>query len=253
MRTTPPARSASAAARVRLGVLKSADQLWRADDFRSLSATAVMTELSRLTRTGELRRVAKGVYYRPGRWSMGETKAKSTAVASRAVRADVRPAGLSAANALGLTTQNPAKPEVAIAATKPPVALRGRAFVRVARPARKGLSQREAALLEVLRDRARTSDLSVNETVERLTMVIRDRDAWARLLAAAADEPPRVRAMLGALGELAGTARPKELDKLRRTLNPVSRFDFGALSTIPTARDWQAKRAKNEADRARRL
>jgi hypothetical protein len=61
-----------------------------------------------------------------------------------------------------------------------------------------------------------------------------------RLLNAAASEPPRVRAILGALGQQLGTS-PARLQPLRESLNPLSRFDFGAFAALPYARHWQAK------------
>lgn len=48
------------------------------------------------------------------------------------------------------------------------------------------------------------------------------------------------RAMLGALGEELDMS-PRLLDQLQRSLNPLSRFDFGRLSSLRHARQWQAK------------
>lgn len=237
-------RRPSTASTVRSRVTAKGDRLWRADDFPGLSITATSAELSRLARKGAVRRVAKGVYYRPGKWLMGETKPKSGDIVARAFRASIQPAGLTAANALGLTTQNTALPEVALAAAKAPVSLRGRAFIKTSRPAsRASLSAREAAFLEVLRDRAQTSDLSPEETINRLQSVLRDANTLTRLARAAREEPPRVRAMLGALAESVG-APTMVLQMLRRTLNPISRFDFGQLGALSDARAWQAKSVK---------
>lgn len=232
---------ASAAQTVRRRVLASTDRLWRLDDFARLPAAAVSAELSRMARRGEVHRVAKGVYHRPGRWAMGETRPKQAHVVAKAVRVPLHPAGLTAANALGLTTQNTAMPEIALSAAKTPVALLDRAFARTRRPAsRHVLRPREVALLEVLRDRAETSDLDAGETIDRLVAELGDPARFSRLAKVAADEPPRVRAMLGALGELAG-APERDLKRLRSSLNPLSRFDFGTLGVAPTAKDWQAK------------
>jgi hypothetical protein len=61
-------------------------------------------------------------------------------------------AGLGAANALGLSTQNPARGEFATPAAAGPGALRD-AIVYTRRPhARSGLSADQGALLEVLRE-----------------------------------------------------------------------------------------------------
>jgi len=67
---------------------------------------------------------------------------------------------------------------------------------------------------------------------------------FERLLAVAPFEPPRVRAMLGAIGEELGKKAPA-LEKLRQSLNPLSRFDFGQLSGLSCALRWFAKGPKS--------
>jgi hypothetical protein len=99
---------------------------------------------------------------------------------------------------------------------------------------------KEAAILEVLRDRGATSDLSPAETISRLNTLLAEGKTFDRLARAAGEEPPRVRAMLGALGEMSGLSE-RRLKELRQSLNPVSRFDFGLLSELPNAKSWQAK------------
>jgi len=57
---------------------------------------------------------------------------------------------------------------------------------------------------------------------------------------AALKEPPRVRAMLGAM--FAYAELPEALwEPLKASLNPFTRFDFGLFSKLPNAREWQAK------------
>lgn len=46
--------------------------------------------------------------------------------------------------------------------------------------------------------------------------------------------------MLGALGKELGK-RPRALKRLRASLNPLSRYDFGMLKVLPGAKRWQAK------------
>jgi hypothetical protein len=141
---------------------------------------------------------------------------------------------------LGLTTQNPRRPEYATPAPGPPTALRD-ALVHTGRPLeRTTLTAEEGALLEILRERARSSDLSPEETTRRLLTLLADEQRFNRLAHAAMREPPRVRAMLGALGEELGMP-PRTLSRLRKTLNPLSRFDFGRLDSLRHAKDWQAK------------
>lgn len=161
-------------------------------------------------------------------------------MAAQTLRAPLHPAGLTAANLLGFTTQNPGRLEYATPATAPPTALAD-AIVHTRRPgSRDGLSSEDGALLEFLRERARSSDLPPEATLARLRKLLSDRERFARLVRAARDEPPRVRAMLGALGQEVG-ADPKLLHRLRKSLNPLSRFEFGLLRHLRHAREWQAK------------
>ena len=230
----------SVAAQVRRQVLAGGERFWRHEDFESPSPSGVATALSRLVRDGELQRVHKGVYFRPRPTVIGPSVPAASGATATSLRSPLHPAGLSAANLLGLSTQNPARREYATSASDPPTALAG-SRVRTRRPrARATLTAEEGALLELLRDRASTSDLPPAETAQRLQALLSDRERFARLARAATEEPPRVRSMLGALGELAG-ADEQHVRKLRKSLNPLSRFDFGALSTLPNARDWQAK------------
>lgn len=233
-------RTGSAAAAVRQRVLAGGERFWRHGDFGSLPPSAVATALSRLAREGELQRVGKGVYFRPRMTVLGPSMPAASDTVESSLVTPVHPAGLSAANVLGLTTQNPAKREYATAANDPPTALEG-SRVRTGRPtARSALRPEEGALLELLRDRAATSDLSPARTIDRLQDLLADRRRFSRLAAAAMDEPPRVRAMLGALGELAD-ADQRDVRSLRESLNPLSRFDFGVLAHLPNARAWQVK------------
>ena len=81
------------------------------------------------------------------------------------------------------------------------------------------------------------------ETVEKLLEYFREPGRFERLLKVAPSEPPRVRAMLGAIGEQLG--QPESvLAELRESLNPLSRFDFGILAALAYARQWQAKERK---------
>jgi hypothetical protein len=230
----------SAAAVIRDRVRRGGARYWKHSDFHDLPPAAVAKTLSRLAQDGELQHVEKGVYYRPVPTSFGMSVPSASAMVAQTVNAPLHPAGLSAANALGLTTQNPLRPEFATAAPGPPTALR-HAIVHTRRPRqRAGLSTEDGAILEILRERARSSDLSPEATAERLKRLLTDEDRFRRLVNAAIAEPPRVRAMLGALGQELEMPDPL-LNRLRKSLNPLSRFDFGSLRILRYAREWQAK------------
>src|ERR1700730_6151506 len=131
--TTPDSGSRSAAQAIRNRVRTGKPRLWKYSDFEDLSPTAVAATLSRLSRSGELQRVSKGLYYRPVPTSFGASMASASSIAAATLASAVHPAGLSAANALGLTTQNPGRPEYATPALAPPMALR-HAIVHTRRP-----------------------------------------------------------------------------------------------------------------------
>jgi len=230
----------SAAQVMRQRVRQGGPRFWKHSDFQDLPPAAVAKTLSRLAQEGVLQHVAKGLYYHPTPTTFGPSVPSASAAASGTLTAPVFPAGLSAANALGLSTQNPYRTELATTAPGPPTALR-EFVVHTGRPSERGsLSAEEGAILEILRERAQSSDLSPEQTAYRLLQLLADEERFKRLVRAALAEPPRVRAMLGALGEEL-TMPPRLLDQLKRSLNPLSRYDFGRLARLRHAKNWQVK------------
>jgi len=102
------------------------------------------------------------------------------------------------------------------------------------------LTETDAALLDILRPGAKFSELSQEDTIRKLLNRLSEHGRLSRVLKVADSEPPRVRAMLGALGEQLGTNR-RTLRRLRASLNSLSRFDFGMLTALPNASNWQAR------------
>src|SRR5207245_5612776 len=157
-------------------------------------------------------------------------------------RKQVFPSGIAAASLLGFTTQTARRGEVATSALSLPRKLIGTdTVIHTRRPeAWTGLSGADAALLDFLRRRGNTSELSPEETVRRTMALFSERGRFERLLKIADSEPLRVRAMIGAIGEQIGK-KPAALARLRASLNPLSRFDFGLLAGLAHARNWQAR------------
>src|SRR5205823_3772927 len=206
-------------------------RLWRLEDFRDLPYTAVAQALSRLTRQGLLQRLSKGVYYRPLQTTFGRSLPNPAAMQKLASRRkDVFPSGIAAANLLGFTTQMAGRGEVATSALSLPRKLIGSdTVIHTRRPqAWAGLSDADAALLDFLRRAGNTSELSNEETLRKTLALFSEKGRFERLLKIADTEPPRVRAIMGAIGEQIGK-KPAALRRLRDSLNPFSRFDFGAL------------------------
>ena len=153
------------------------------------------------------------------------------------------PGGVAAANALRFTTQIPMGRTDIVSTRGRRIRRRGLEGVRILErsPERGRLTNDENCFLELLSDIEHLSDLSPKDTSARAVDLVReDVVSLKRMLRAAWDEPPRVRAMLGALGDAAGI-EPGVLSSYRELVNPASRYDFGPLSNLPTARSWGAK------------
>jgi len=138
---------------VRLRVAASpAGTFFRSGDFPG-SRSAVETHLSRLVSTDpSLLRVRRGLYWKGVRSKYGSGRPAVDAIV-RAVASDrsVGPAGWTAGNALGLSTQVPATPAYAVVGA-PPTGIPGVKFHSRSNLKRIGLSYHEVALIEVLRD-----------------------------------------------------------------------------------------------------
>jgi DNA-binding Lrp family transcriptional regulator len=232
-------RPKTSSALIRREIESQGERLWRLGDFRGLSPTAVASTMARLVKEGKLRRIEPGVYYRSRSTIVGESMPSQQAVTAAKLPEPLQPTGLTAASMLGFTTQNPSRFEYATSAENGPRRMAAR--IRNRRPdSRRRLSAREGAILEFLRDRGATSDLSPDETARRLLDLLSRDKTFERLMRVAMDEPPRVRAMLGALGQEAGMPA-RHLQRLRESLGPVSRYDFGRLRSLRHAREWQSR------------
>jgi hypothetical protein len=238
----PPQDARQIAQWIRRRITEGGERLWRFEDFAGAPVSAVAQALSRLARRGDLERLSKGVYYRSRPTALGPSRPNPAALRKLANRTAVFPSGLAAAAVLGFTTQSAARAEVATSGfALPRKLLGGDTVVHTRRPeAWAGLPEADAALLDLLRRGGRTSELSPEETVSRTLALCGEKGRFERLLGVAPSEPPRVRAMLGAIGEELGKRRAT-LEPLHRSLNPVSRFDFGLLSGLRHARRWRAK------------
>ena len=242
-RTTSSAGTRRIASSVRQRIERGGERLWRLEDFRDLPFTAVAQVLSRLTRQGKLERLSKGVYYRTRQTAFGKSLPNPAEIQKLASRhKQIFPSGIAAANLLGFTTQTASRAEVSTSTFSLPRKLVGNdTVIHTRRPESwAGLSDRDAAVLDFLRRGGKTSDLPPKETVRRTVALLSEKGQFERLLKVADSEPPRVRAIIGAIGEQLGK-KPAALRRLRASLNPFSRFNFGLLARLPHARNWQAK------------
>jgi len=221
----------------------SPDTLVRVEDVRGATPAAASKALSRLAEDGKLERVAKGVYHAPRKTLLGLSKPSTAAMVGKTLKGKTRPTGATAANLLGLSTQVPARPELVVFGSNLPTHASG-VRVHLRRGAKPHpLPDMEGALLEFLRDRGAYAETDGHETAARLTRLLKSdlsETRLRRLRDVAEDEPPRVRAALGALFECAGLAKSL-WQPLKESLNPLTKFDFGLLGDLPNAMMWQAR------------
>ncbi len=130
------------------------------------SRAAVDTAMSRIAAEAGLVRVSRGLYWRGVNSRYGAGRPDPLAVALAIAGPGAGPAGFSAARALGVTTQLPARPEVAVAGRVPEFA--GAVFYKRNNLDRRGLDPVEVALLEVLRSWPTTSEVPWDELVVRV-------------------------------------------------------------------------------------
>lgn len=242
-RVAPPAGARQVTPLIRRRVQAAGERLWRLADFRDLPPQAVAKAFSRLAREGFLQRLSKGVYYRTRPTAFGKSLPNPAALQKLVSRRKTAfPSGIAAANLLGFTTQTARRAEISTTALSLPRKLIGSDTVIHARRPEvwASLPEADAALLDFLRQGGKTSELSPEETVRRTLTLLSERGRFDRLLKVADSEPPRVRAILGAAGEQIGKP-PAALTRLRASLNPLSRFDFGLLAGLRHAGSWQAK------------
>ncbi len=185
------------------------DRFWTADDLRAAGDPAsVDRALAQLDRDGEVRRVRRGLYWRGRQTPFGMSGPSSVDLVSAVVGVKgVGPAGLSAANDLGLTTQVPGVDVVAVPKRAPRPVPRVRFVDRAARSGRvtAGVGPTEVALLEVLGDWDRLVELDDDTARQRVVELVTSGAVNVnKLVRAAPQEPPAVRVRLRALLDAAG-------------------------------------------------
>jgi hypothetical protein len=217
----------SVATGVRRRVLSSRDHFWRPEDFDG-SPGAVAQALSRLVRTGELRRIRRGLYWRGTSTRLGMAPPPPGRLTGEVVGdTGTGPTGRSAALALGLSTQVPRQEAIAVPGRAPrspgPVHYVSRGASAKRRDER--LRRGEVALLEVLRDWNSLVEMPTEDAVNRIARLV---DSGAirldRLARASETEPPRVRQRLRRLlvaldrHEIVDIVRPARSESIRHDL-----------------------------------
>lgn len=195
--------------RARRRIMNSRNKFWKTTDF-AMPLSTTQRLLADLVKRGELRHIRKGLYWRGIKTPLGMAPPTSDALASQLAEGKgIGPAGLSAANALRLSTQIPRRAEYAVV-DRPPTGDNSLRFVdRSARRARatSGLSSLDVAALEVLDGWDRVIETGPEEAMSRLASLLHAGTISPERLARASKTEPaaaraRLRYLLGRNGYL---------------------------------------------------
>jgi predicted transcriptional regulator of viral defense system len=203
---------------------------------------AVAKALSRLAKEGKIVRVKKGLYHFPKTTILGKTtpSPNETIISSKSGESLVHhPAGAAAAYNLGVTTQVPAE-IVMVGATGHRSLLIDGVRVKLRRRDNRHLTsitEKEFFIIETMRNIRRIPGATSADAIPILKKEIKKADAEA-LTRAALKEPPRVRALLGAIFE--DLKIDKELrEKLKFSLNPLTSFKLEVGAELRSAKNWR--------------
>ncbi len=220
------------------------DSLWTFDDFDGLTHYAVAKTLSRLAKYGFIRRVRKGLYYYPRMTALGLSRPGTSALLAKAIRRSngdmIYSGGTASFQNLGITTQIPAHYTLLgnlaprkIHIGEVTVRIRRRSFSHMA-----GVSQQDIWILDSIRNLKNVPDSTPTDAVTKIIGHLRTSGrSMKKLLRFAQSEPPRVRAVLGAIAEQMGYRGP-ETGMLKQSLNPLTKYHVDVASALPNATSW---------------
>lgn len=217
----------------RQSILDSRNRFWKLADIDTPTSTTQHL-LADLVQRGELRHIRKGLYWRGTKTPLGMAPPRPDELAAQlAHQPGSGPAGLSAANALRLSTQIPRRAEYAVPARPPADGDTVRFVNRSARRGRaeRALSAMDVAALEVLDGWDRIIETGPEEAMRRLSQLIASGRIDAdRLAGASRTEPASARTRLRYLLRRSGLT---ELAKKVRAADP--RTEARALTGLAAA------------------
>ena len=221
-----PMSDTSVAPEIRRRVLHSHNRFWRPENFDG-SPDAVAQALSRLARTGELRRVRRGLYWRGTPTRLGMAPPPADRLANEVVGGPGSgPAGGSAALALGLSTQVPRRETIAVPGRAPRGPDTVRFVSRTASTKRRDerLRPAEVALLEVLREWEALVEISTLTPSSALRLIDTGGVRIEPVVRQLQPEPPRVASgFVVFLAHLVNQVPP-------RAFGPPEATRFGSIS-----------------------
>lgn len=199
--------------------------------------------LERLQRKGLIKKLSKGIFYKPEQTVFGEIKPREAEVIKGYLFNNGKRmayiTGNYLYNQMGLTRQIPRNWKIA--------SFNRRVYVNrqnlKAKPVKAYAEVTEEnyqllGFLDALKDWKTIPDLNIEEGIKVLTVYIQKltKNEVSKLTNLALRYPPRVRAFLGALLEQTGNG---ETEIIRESLNPITKFQLGINpKQLPSSSKW---------------
>jgi hypothetical protein len=207
---------------------------------------AAAKAIERLIAKGIIKRVSTGVFYKPKKTVFGELKPNEDELLKPYLfekgKRIAYITGISLYNRLGLTTQIPKSIKIA-SRNKRITVLNGNV---IATPVKSYVDVTDTnfyllELLDVLKNFKQIPDLDKSSAIKILSKKLKELNPTETklLVKCSLAYPPRVRGFLGALLESIKTSA--NLTELKKSLNPLSEYDFSIESVLSTAKNWNVK------------
>lgn len=224
---------------------KKAGELITFDEFSYLkNFNAVALTLGRLYKIGKIKRLSKGIYYKPNITEYGNLKPSEDEILKKRLLKNNKGyvSGAVAFNKLGLTTQVPNTIEI-----------RGNNSSRLTQIGKLRIKYKKfddefrtedvpfLQLLDALQDIRKISDTNCNDAyLEIKSKILRlPEGEIKRLFYFAKNRKPRVRALVGSILE---KKYPNIAQSLLKTLNSLTTYKLGIdKSVIPNREKWKIK------------
>ncbi|MDG2194868.1 MAG: DUF6088 family protein [Polaribacter sp.] len=209
--------------------------------------SAAAKAIERLIEKGIIKRVSTGVFYKPKKTIFGALKPNEQELLKPYLFQNKKRiayiTGISLYNRMGLTTQVPRTIKIASRDKRITVSvgnIKGNPVKSYVDVTAKNFYLLE--ILDALKDFKKIPDLDNNSGVKIISNQLKKLNTKEikQLIDCALSYPPRVRAFLGALLEQIGFSI--ELKTLKKSLNPLSEYNYGIDEKIlPTLMNWNIK------------
>lgn len=220
---------------------KDQDKIWNYSDFKDLPFDSVTKALSLLNQKGTIKRIQKGYYYLPQKTILGIVPCDTMDLLFK--KLDKKNvfycvSGISGYNKIGLTTQISNVTTIAC-----PIVMRNNdkvKFIKRNRPSSGTAIER--IVLDALNDIDSIPATYPEKALLKIKDIIKSGKVNINDLGKSAlNETPRIKAIIGALGQELGMSK-NLLKQLKLSLNPGTVYLLDVDSVLKFAREWNIKR-----------